>query len=207
MTSYGTIQTKAGLHYLTESEEKQLFGYLGRLKDRQAVRDLVLLKTYRLMGLRRVEGIRLNVGDVYGKSRLDIDGRIAAKGATGELDIPVELQRLFEDFFRKKRTWSEPMTEDAPLFVARTGKRISQRSVNDLVSKWCREAGLTENVTPHWFRHTKAQRIVNDERHLSPEKQKKALQFANRQLRHKSMSATLIYTTPTREEMSVVAGI
>lgn len=203
----GINKTKAGENYLTEEEEKQLFAHLGRLKDRQAERDLVLLKTMRLLALRRVEATRLNVADVYRRERLVVDERIAAKGATGGLDIPVELQRLLAEFIRKKRAWGESLTDNAPLFVSRRGERLSARSVNDLVTKWLNECGIGHRVTPHGFRHTKAQRIVNDERHLSPEKQKRALQFANRQLRHKSMTSTLIYTAPTREDMAVVAGI
>lgn len=202
-----SIKTKAGENYLTEEEEKQLFTHLGRLKDRQAERDLVLLKIMRLLALRRVEATRLNVADVYHRERLMVDERIAAKGAVGELDIPVELQRLLTEFVKKKRAWGESLADDAPLFVARGGKRLSIRSVNDLVRKWLDECGVGHRVTPHGFRHTKAQRIVNDERHLSPEKRNRALQFANRQLRHKSMTSTLIYTAPTREDMALVAGI
>ena len=202
-----SIKTKAGENYLTEEEEKRLFAHLGRLKDRQAERDLVLLKTMRLLALRRVEATRLNVADVYRREWLVVDERIAAKGAVGDLDIPVELQRLLTEFVKKKRAWGESLADDAPLFVARGGKRLSIRSVNDLVRKWLDECGIGHRVTPHGFRHTKAQRIVNDERHLSPEKRNRALQIANRQLRHKSMTSTLIYTAPTREDMALVAGI
>jgi integrase/recombinase XerC len=202
-----SIHTNAGTNYLTEKEEKQLFNHLRNLKDRQAERDYTLLKTMRLLGLRRVETCRLNVGDVYRKTRLVVDARLAAKGCTGELDISVELQRIYSEFFKLKRTWGEDMADDAPLFVSRIGERLAVRSVNDLVAKWMKAAGIEQNVTPHGFRHTKAQRIVNDERHLSPDLQKRALQLANRQLRQKSMSSTLIYTVPTREQMAHVAGI
>src|SRR6266542_228481 len=100
-----SIRTNAGTNYLTEKEEVQLFKHLRSLKDRQAERDYALLKTMRLLGLRRVETCRLNVGDVYRKARLMVDARLAAKGCTGELDIPVELQRIYADFFKLKRTW------------------------------------------------------------------------------------------------------
>ncbi len=102
-------KTRAGENYLTVPEEKQLFNYLAMLKDPLAERDFVLLKTARLLGLRRVECQQLNVGDVYSKAKLVIDDRIAAKGATGELAIPVELQQLLEQFFRyKAQAWSKP---------------------------------------------------------------------------------------------------
>lgn len=200
-----SIRTKAGENYLTETEEKNLFNHLSRLKDRQAERDYVLLKTMRLLGLRRVEAVALNVSDVFRKEKLIIDSRIAAKGATGELDIPLELQKIFTHFFTLKRSWKESMSDDAPLFVSRNGNRLGLRTVNDLVKKWSEEAGV--KITPHGFRHTKGRRIMDDERYLSPSQKGKALNFANRQLRHKSMTSTLVYTQPTKEEMALVAGI
>ncbi|NOQ52477.1 MAG: hypothetical protein GQ578_09715, partial [Desulfuromonadaceae bacterium] len=73
--------TRAGENYLTVPEEKQLFDYLKQLKGTNPERDYVLLKTYRLLGLRKEEGLRLNVGDVYGKRSLVVDKRIAVKNS------------------------------------------------------------------------------------------------------------------------------
>ena len=199
------IRTKAGENYLTEYEEKILFNHLSRLKARQAERDFVLLKVMRLLGLRRVETVRLNVEDMFRKEKLVVHERIAAKGGIGELDIPVELSKLMTRFFFLKRQWREDMSPDAPLFVSRNGDRLAARTVNDLVAKWSREAGV--RITPHGFRHTKGRRIMDDVRHLAPEQAAKKLNFANRQLRHKTMNATMIYTAPTKEEMALVAGI
>lgn len=200
-------KTRAGENYLTPDEEKRLFTHLKQLNTPQAQRDYILLKTYRLLGLRRVEGVRLDVGDVYGKDKLVITKRIAAKGATGELAIPVELQRLLQVFFRWKRQQGESLAEDAPLFVSRVGKRLSIRAVNDIMTKWLTAAGIDHKVTVHGLRHSKAQRIMHDDRFLSPEQQRNALLLANKQLRHKSLNSTMIYTAPSREDMDTVAGI
>ncbi|WP_305043870.1 tyrosine-type recombinase/integrase [Geoalkalibacter sp.] len=201
-----SIETKAGTNYWTADEEKRLWAFLRRLKDRQAERDFVLLKLCRLTGLRRVEALRLNVGDVAGREKIVVDERIAAKGATGEVHIAQELQELLRGFLRLKRQWKEDLGEDAPLFVSRRGTRLSLRSFNDLVDKWCAQAGVSR-ITPHGLRHTKAQRIMHDTRHLSEDERMRALQFVNRQLRHKSMNSTLIYTAPTREHMEKVGAI
>lgn len=200
-------KTNAGDNYLLEDEEKQLFNYLKQLKIPQAERDLVLLKTYRLLGLRRVEGIRLNVGDVYGKAKLDVNKRIAAKGATGELVIPVELQLLFKEFMRWKRKHGESLKDDAPLFVSRVGKRLSIRAVTDVFKKWLKAAGVEHHVTVHGLRHTKGQRVINDDRYLTPDQQKKGFLLVNKQLRHKSLNSTAIYTAPNREDMEAAAEI
>lgn len=202
---FATTRTNAGHNYLTENEEKRLFNHLARLKDSQAERDLVLLKTMRILGLRRVEAVRLNVGDVFRKEKLNINERIAAKGGVGELDIPVELSKLFARLIFLKRQWHEDLTDDAPLFVSRNGSRLSVRAVNDLVEKWGKAAGVT--ITPHGFRHTKGRRIMDDVRQMTSGMEGKRLNLAQKQLRHKSINSTSIYTAPTKEEMSLVAAI
>jgi integrase len=200
-------KTRAGENYLTEPEEKQLFSYLKQLKITQAERDYVLLKLTRLLGLRRVEVTRLNVGDVYGKTSLVVDDRIAAKGATGTLAIPVELHTLLVWFMRWKRDQGQSLAADAPLFVSRNGSRLSIRAVNNIMSKWLLAAGIEHHVTFHGLRHSKAQRIMHDDRYLTPTQQKNALLLANKQLRHKSLNSTMIYAAPNREDMATVAGL
>ena len=98
-------------------------------------------------------------------------------------------------------------TVDAtPLFVSKKGNRLALRTFNDLVNKWCAEAGIP-HYSPHALRHTKAQRIMADIKHLNSDEQEKKLRFVNQQLRHKSWGATLIYTKPTKEQMSRVGAI
>ncbi len=165
-----------------------------------------MLKLCRMTGLRRGEALALNVSDIMGKDRIEVNGRIAEKGATGEVYLPVEMQEILRRFLRLKREWKEPLEDDAPLFVSKKGRRLSLRSFNDIMDKWCAAAGIP-HYTPHALRHTKAHRIMDDVRYLSDEEKKKALLFTNRQLRHKSLNATMIYTAPTKEEMQKVGGI
>jgi integrase len=200
------VHSKAAFNYLTETEEKKLFSLLKNRKERQAERDYVLLKLCRLTGIRRGEALALNVGDVAGKDRLVVDERIAEKGATGEVSLCTELKEILIRFLKLKRGWREPLEDDAPLFISRRDQRLSLRSFNDLMDKWCRLAGIAR-YTPHALRHTKAQRIMHDSRHLTDDEKRKALLFANRQLRHRSLASTMIYTHPTKEEMQRVGAI
>ena len=206
MISFDTAATKAGTNYLTEAEEKRLFSTIKSRRGDLARRDYVLLKICRSMGLRRGEALALNVGDVDGRDRLDVNNRIAEKGGVGDLYIPRDVQDLIRSFIRHKRRRGEAVSAEAPLFVSRKGARLSARSFNDLMDKWCEAAGLPR-YTPHALRHTKAQRIMADMAVLAPEEQLKKLMFVKRQLRHKSINATAIYTGPTKEEMARVADI
>lgn len=201
-----TIRTRAGNNYLTEKEEKTLFGYLGNRKDKQAERDVVLLRLCRATGLRRGEALALNIADVANRDKIIIDERIAEKGATGEVYIPKDVQELLRRFMRLKRQSGEALDDDAPLFISRKGNRLSLRAFNDLMDKWCGLAGIPR-YTPHALRHTKAQRIMADDRVLNDDERRKALLLANRQLRHKSISSTMVYIQPTKEEMEKAAAI
>ena len=200
------LKTRAGSNYLTEKEEKQLFGFMGCRCGYQVERDYVLLKLMRATGLRRSEVTALNMGDVWGKDKIVVDERIAAKGAVGEVYLPKEIRGLLRTYLRGMKRLGHDVADDAPLFVSRKGNRLSLRSINDLVAKWCKEAGIGP-ITPHGFRHTKARRILDDRRFLSEEQQRKAFLLANRQLRHKSLNSTAIYTAPTKEDMSAAGAI
>jgi integrase/recombinase XerC len=202
----GVIKTRAGTNYLTEAEEKVLFNFMKNRKDKQAERDYVLLKLCRMTGLRRGEALALNICDVMGKGQIEVNERIAEKGAIGEVYLPIEMQDILKRFLKLKREWKESLEDNAPLFVSKKGGRLSPRSFNDVMNKWCKAAGIP-HYTPHALRHTKAHRIMDDVKHLSDDEKKKALLFTNKQLRHKSINSTMIYTAPTKEEMEKVGGI
>lgn len=206
MVNFDNGPTNAGTNYLTEAEEKKLFRTLKDLRTPQAKRDYLLIKICRALGLRRGEALALNVGDVERRDRLDVDKRIAEKGAVGDLYIPRDLQAAIRLFLLHKRRRGEDMDPEAPLFVSKKGARLSARAFNDLMDKWCAAAGIPR-YTPHALRHTKAQRIMADMALLAPEEQMKKLMFVKRQLRHKSINSTSIYTGPTKEEMARVADI
>lgn len=198
--------SKAGINYLLEYEEKKLFSYLKNSKSRQAERDYVLLRLCRATGLRRGEALALNVGDVLNREKIEVNERIAEKGAIGEVYLPVDIQEVMRRFIRLKRIWGENLDDEAPLFVSRKGARLSLRSFKDIMDKWCRLSGIPR-YTPHALRHTKAQRIMADVRHLSDDERQKALIFTNKQLRHRSLNSTMVYTMPTKEEMMRVGAI
>ena len=199
-------QSKAGINYLLEAEEKTLFTFLKNRKDKQAERDYVLLKLCRATGLRRGEALALNVGDVIEKDRILVNERIAEKGAVGEVYLPIDMQEALKRFLKLKRTWQESLEVDAALFISRKGMRLSLRSFKDVMDKWCKLAGIPR-YTPHALRHTKAQRIMADISHLSDVERQKALIFTNKQLRHKSLNSTMVYTQPSKEEMQRVGAI
>jgi integrase/recombinase XerD len=43
-----------------------------------------------------------------------------------------------------------------PVFVSRKGGRLAERTVNDMVKRAAKAAGINEDVSPHWLRHAHA---------------------------------------------------
>jgi len=193
--------TKAGTNYLTEAEERKLFSLLKNRKDKQAERDYVLLSLTRKTGMRRGEVLSLNVGDIMDRQKIVIDERIARKGGLGEVYLSIDIQVLLKRFLKLKKKWGESVEFDAPLFISKKHGRLSLRSFNDLMDKWCALAGL-DRFTPHALRHTKAQRIME-----KAENPRKALLFAKKQLRHSTIAATMVYTEINKEEQARVGAI
>lgn len=200
------MKTNAGTNYLTMEEEKQLWKTMSQRKGWKAEKDFVLLKTMRLLALRRVETIRLNIGHIENKTALEVTKDIAAKGGIGTVYICAELQEIFSIYLKAKRKRGDDVSPEAPLFLSFRGTRLSERGVNEIVRYWCEEAGLPA-YTPHAFRHTKAQRIMADMKNIPEDQREKKLIFANNQLRHQSLNSTAVYTQPSKEDMTMVGEI
>ncbi len=72
---------------------------------------------------------------------------------------------------------------------------MSIRSFQERVTHWCQVARLEVMVSPHWFRHTLAKRIMKNSTAQDP---RGVVQGA---LCQKSINSTSIYTLPDREDI------
>lgn len=188
------------MKYLTEKEEKALLKTVREIKGLQAARDLVIIEVLLGTGLRASELVGLNVGDLRGKEKLFVRPEIA-KGKKGRfIPVAVDLQRVLKGFFRDKLAARESIRDDAPLFISRRGRRLSKRSLQELVEAWVIRAGLTTTeagrvvalYSVHSLRHTCFKRM--QERGV-------ALTTVQKIAGHASLASTGIYTEASWEEM------
>jgi len=129
-------------------------------------------------GLRRSEMISLTLNDVDSRR-----GLLLVRNSKGKKDrvIPlsskvVELLRAYYDKYRTE-TW---------LFEGwEKGEKYSDRSLEEVLKKYTKLAGITKPVTLHWLRHSYATHLLENGTDL---------RFIQEILGHKSSKTTEIYT-------------
>jgi len=85
--------------------------------------------------------------------------------------------------------------ENKAVFLNRFGKRLTARSVERMVEKYRRQAGIDKRVSPHALRHSFATHMLDAGANL---------RVVQELLGHKNLSTTQIYTHVTAEKMKKV---
>jgi len=184
---------RQGIRYLI-TEQKQLL--LKTLKVRRdAIRQYMMYSLMLNTGLRLGEVVGLNVGDVQGRTVLEVVG----KGSKSR-EIPLnkatrEHIQAFLDW--RRRNYGLPLSDD-PLFTSRLGKRISKRAVQRDLTKWIKKAGIEGHFTPHALRHTVGTELLNKTGNL---------RVVQEFLGHADISTTQIYTHVSREQIQQAAEL
>ncbi len=148
------------------------------------VRDRALLELLYATGMRVTELVSLEVGDV----RLD-DGFLTCLGK-GAKERVVPIGRVATDWVRRYLASARPRLlkgrASAFLFVnARGGLSLSRVGFWKIIKKYGRQAGLTQELSPHVVRHSFATHLL--ERGAD-------LRMIQTLLGHADLSTTQIYT-------------
>ena len=115
-------------------------------------RNRAILAALVYAGLRRGEGVRLNVGSLQREG--DVALRVRGKGNKERvIGVP---RRLVEalDAYLATRPGAQP---DEPMFLVKGGRRITARVITKAVARAARR--LKVHLHPHLFRHTYATRL------------------------------------------------
>jgi site-specific recombinase XerD len=187
------------LTYLTEKEERKLFNTIKSRAGKIAARDFWMLKLMRATGIRVATLTGLTIDDVISLrpgGYLKLRPEICKNKHSYEIFITEEVFGILQKLIKNAKKFSE--TE----FLVANGhnRRTSDRAVQHRCKYWDETSGLNIGFTPHWFRHTKAMRIMHNSSAKDPR------MIVKRVLGHKSMVSTEIYTKPTREDFEKSAG-
>jgi integrase/recombinase XerC len=172
-------------HFLSTDE-------IGRLlqapppSEPQGLRDRAILETMYSAGLRVSEVVGLDDDDV---DRAGSVVRVRGKGkrerlsplgsyAFAALDEWLGVRRVAPAILQAK-------SPRVPLFVNRSGKRLTTRSIGRMLEKYLRETGLDRRTSPHSLRHSFATHLLD---------RGADIRSVQELLGHKSLVTTQIYT-------------
>lgn len=184
--------------YLTEAEERQLLQCIAGCSGVLAARDHAWMRLLRQTGIRVETLALLNVRDArdaVSGGRLLLRPEICKGGRGYDVRVNKAADAALRDLLRIRREMGAPADLDAPLIMSQKARGMSIRSFQDRMQHWCDAAGLKVEASPHWWRHTLAQRIKARSESNDP------IGIVQVALGHRTRHATAIYTLPTREEV------
>jgi integrase/recombinase XerC len=159
--------------------------------DSLAMRDRAILELFYSSGLRVSELAALDLHDI---DLTDRSVRVTGKGNKQRV-VPVgRMAREAISHWLKVRS-ELSRTDQSAVFVARTGKRLSVRSIQSRLDHWARRLGLDQHVHPHMLRHSFASHMLEASGDL------RAVQEL---LGHADISTTQVYTHLDFEHLAKV---
>lgn len=116
-----------------------------RILEQQSPRNLLLFTIGTNCGLRISDILALNVGDVKGKTHIQIIEK--KTGKFKKFPVNSKLKPMFEEY-----TLNKPA--DEPLFKTIFQNRLERCAAYQIIQKACKMAGLEEKVGTHTLRKT-----------------------------------------------------
>ncbi|WP_432408575.1 tyrosine-type recombinase/integrase [Wukongibacter sp. M2B1] len=171
-------------NFLTYNEYGQILNYLDNSKDQNRIRDAALVSFFFSSGCRLTEVFQQN------KDSLDFANRrfkVLGKGAKERMCIFSK-----DSAARIKRYLDSRNDALDALFISRQNNRLSKKAIQDAVKAIGKRAGISKNVHPHIFRHSRAMYLLKEGANL---------ETIQRLLGHSSISTTQIYAHMNMDEV------
>ncbi|MCM8764563.1 MAG: tyrosine recombinase XerC [Candidatus Omnitrophica bacterium] len=157
-------------------------------KDEAGLRDRAIIELLYSSGLRVGELVSLKIGDINIP-----EGTVKVKGkGNKERIVPIgsyALDSIFE-YLKKRSRARTPF-----IFLNKKGGRITSRSVERIINKYAKLAGITKKVTPHVFRHSFATHLLD---------RGADLRTVQEMLGHSDIATTQIYTHVTVQQLKEI---
>jgi integrase/recombinase XerD len=141
---------------LTSVELQNLLQAPASVDHPRAKRDHAILTLLYATGLRVAEAINLQLNDV------DLDfGKIQIR-TTRETNMSLgEAVEPMRRYLNDGRPHLARNPNEKALFLNQRGKRLSRQGLWLVVKRWANKVGLGQEISPHTFRHTLAQDLLN----------------------------------------------
>lgn len=184
--------------YLTEDEERTLFRCVRQYADIYARRDAAWMQLLRNTGIRVGTLARLLVQDAsqaLREHRLRLRAEICKRKRGYDIPLNTKATAALRTLLAIRMEMGFINRPEDRLVCSRNHRGLSVRSYQSRMQFWRERAGLPVAASPHWFRHTVAQRILERSTAREP------LRVVQGALNHANLSSTGIYTRPNREQV------
>ena len=173
-------------HFLSEAEATQLIEAPKSDKSSDK-RDKAIFEVLYSTGMRVSELVGLDVDDVDFISNI---ARVMGKGKKERI-VPIGNTALEV----LKKYVDTRIHRSNAMFLNKSGGRLSDRSVRNIINKFILKEAMRQHVTPHMFRHSFATHLLN---------RGADLRSVQELLGHVNLSTTQIYTHLTTEKLKSV---
>jgi len=186
------VNLKSEPVYLKGTDINDYLKAIENYNSKACSRDLAINKMFLYCGLRISELVNLDLDDINYEDR---SIKFYGKG-NKERYVPLHQEVILAiKNYLPDRAKIKPNNQDAvqALFLSSHGNRINIRTVQIMVKKYAKLAGVknANDVTPHKLRHTFASMLY---------KETKDLRVLQELLGHSNISTTQIYTHTDKEE-------
>jgi len=164
--------------FLTEDETSKLLDSI-ESKDFAGLRDRTILELIYSAGIRVSELTGLNIDGV---DLMNEEIKVFGKGSKERI-VPIggAALNLLKDYMRQLKAFDAGKI----LFINHNKGRLTSRSVEMMIIKYARRAGIEKKVTPHTLRHSFATHLLD---------RGADLRSVQELLGHSNLSTTQIYT-------------
>ena len=155
----------------------------------QGLRDRAILELLYASGMRLSEIAGLCLSNVNLETR---EIRVWGKGAKERMVLMGKpAAEALRSYLSEGRPRLLKSKETSALFLNKSGGRLSVRSIDEMLQRYSRQAGLPEKVTPHVLRHTFATHMLEGGADL---------RVVQELLGHSRLATTQVYTHITQSQ-------
>ena len=162
-------------------------------EDFERLRDAVIVLLFYTAGLRLAELANLKIGDISADYRTI---RILGKGEKERI-VPLigRMGEILKKYFSQFSSQNICIGQKKALILSKKGEPISVRTIQRIVDRKLKDAGIQGKTSPHTLRHTFATHLLNEGADLRE---------IQELLGHSSLKATQVYTHTNIEKLKEV---
>jgi site-specific recombinase XerD len=147
--------SKSSPRAISEEEQRRLL----RIGERAKARDRAIVVVLLYTGLRLAELVALDIDDVKMSARKGVVIVRSGRGdAYREVPLNALVRQVLDEWLAERKTKAVDENGERPLFVGRSGRRLSKRSVDDVVRGLGKDVRVS--LSAHILRHTFLTRMV-----------------------------------------------